>query len=73
MTSQETLAEQRDLNKLVNQQHLLFGRRGINPNMNSLFFGKRAPENPSFVDVRGMCIAMVAKCDRYLQNSVIES
>ncbi|XP_076436975.1 uncharacterized protein LOC143276380 [Babylonia areolata] len=38
----------RSLSRLVGQQPLLFGRRGINPNMNSLFFGKRAsPSSPS--------------------------
>ncbi|KAH3878051.1 hypothetical protein DPMN_001932 [Dreissena polymorpha] len=28
--------------RLVQQKPLLFGRRGMSPNMNSLFFGKRA-------------------------------
>nr|ARS01367.1 ffamide 2 [Deroceras reticulatum] len=31
----------RDIKDYVGQQPLLFGRRGLNPNMNSLFFGKR--------------------------------
>ncbi|CAG5134686.1 unnamed protein product, partial [Candidula unifasciata] len=32
---------QRNIKDYVGQQPLLFGRRGVNPNMNSLFFGKR--------------------------------
>ncbi|KAK3739457.1 hypothetical protein RRG08_007312, partial [Elysia crispata] len=30
----------RDMKERLGQQHLLFGKRGINPNANSLFFGK---------------------------------
>ncbi|PVD35640.1 hypothetical protein C0Q70_02603 [Pomacea canaliculata] len=55
----------RSLSHLVNQQPLLFGRRGINPNMNSLFFGKRTPSDTTSVpvamdDVRHACAVLLS-------------
>lgn len=50
----------RGLTRLVGQQPLLFGRRGMNPNMNSLFFGKRAVERSTLDDV------IVEKCSRIM-------
>ena len=63
-----TSENSRGLSRLVGQQPLLFGRRGINPNMNSLFFGKRAVDQ-SVLDEMMMdkCSALYSTCQKYIQ------
>ncbi|KAH9524396.1 hypothetical protein Btru_054411 [Bulinus truncatus] len=34
------------------QQPLMFGRRGMNPNLNSLFFGKRSSSADPLISIR---------------------
>nr|AQS80504.1 FFamide precursor [Charonia tritonis] len=65
-------ARRSSLNRLVGQQPLLFGRRGINPNMNSLFFGKRAGltgPQPSVEDIRSACTMLMTA---YEQVAVVD-
>ncbi|GFS16784.1 hypothetical protein ElyMa_003222500 [Elysia marginata] len=51
----------RDMRERLGQQHLVFGRRAINPNANSLFFGKRSPalRLQSRVDLRHECFNLM--------------
>ncbi|KAK3106675.1 hypothetical protein FSP39_024946 [Pinctada imbricata] len=59
----------RGLSRLVGQQPLLFGRRGVNPNMNSLFFGKRAAEQSVLEDIlMEKCTNVLATCQRIMQG-----
>ncbi|BFZ22520.1 hypothetical protein BsWGS_25559 [Bradybaena similaris] len=59
------VAAQRNIKDYVGQQPLLFGRRGVNPNMNSLFFGKRGGINPglSLKDFRDACSMILPYLD----------
>lgn len=55
----------------------LFGRRAMNPNMNSLFFGKRQspqyPLRPRGDYLREVCKSMITSCGKYLiQGSAVE-
>ncbi|OWF35341.1 hypothetical protein KP79_PYT03909 [Mizuhopecten yessoensis] len=60
----------RALSRLLGQQPLLFGRRGMNPNMNSLFFGKRSMYNsPTNVeDVREALASIYSICQTVMQT-----
>merc|ERR1711894_150254 len=64
----------RGISRLVGQQPLLFGRRGINPNMNSLMFGKRTPLDFSAYneDNSDMCVAWFAKCEKYIASRLAD-
>ncbi|XP_076455719.1 uncharacterized protein LOC143290264 [Babylonia areolata] len=65
-------ARRSSINRLVGQQPLLFGRRGINPNMNSLFFGKRANSaggQSSVEDLKTACRLLITA---YEQVSLAE-
>jgi hypothetical protein len=62
----------RSTSRLIGQQPLLFGRRGMNPNMNSLFFGKRSYETPTFEDVKDTCISIYNSCQKYIQSRIME-
>ncbi|KAL4229389.1 hypothetical protein ACF0H5_012428 [Mactra antiquata] len=44
-----------EYNRRVQQKPLLFGRRGMSPNMNSLFFGKRSMDLQHAYDDEEMC------------------
>ncbi|KAL8570172.1 hypothetical protein ACOMHN_030968 [Nucella lapillus] len=59
------------INRLVGQQPLLFGRRGINPNMNSLFFGKRNGAGGPF-SLEGLKTACTVLISAYEQISLAE-
>lgn len=54
-----------------------YGRRGLNPNVNSLFFGKRAgaeQEALSNTDMGRKCMAAMSMCNMYFEsNNVNES
>ncbi|KAK7092928.1 uncharacterized protein [Littorina saxatilis] len=64
----------RSLNRMVGQQPLLFGRRGINPNMNSLFFGKRASAaQPSLEDLRTACSVLMSTYAQVVLSSETQS
>ena len=64
--------------RLVGQTPLLFGRRGMNPNMNSLFFGKRSDERPapSFIDqeICDLCkeVRPWPSCELCVKESLLE-
>lgn len=62
----------RSTSRLIGQQPLLFGRRGMNPNMNSLFFGKRSYEAPTFDDVKDTCVSIYNRCQKYIQSRLME-
>lgn len=63
----------RGLTRLVGQQPLLFGRRGMNPNMNSLFFGKRAVDRPTLDDIIvEKCSRIMAACQEYAHERMGE-
>ncbi|CAL1536223.1 unnamed protein product [Lymnaea stagnalis] len=57
--------ETRDVKELVGQQPLLFGRRGLTPNMNSLFFGKRSSVDSllSLREVKHACSMLMTYID----------
>ena len=67
---------QRGINRLVGQTPLLFGRRGMNPNMNSLFFGKRSDDQPSptFIDqeICSLCKNVQPSCELCVKESLLE-
>lgn len=66
-------ANPRGLSRLVGQQPLLFGRRGMNPNMNSLFFGKRSSDGGiTYGEIRDKCAAVLTTCQNVLQGSMDE-
>lgn len=63
----------RGLTRLVGQQPLLFGRRGMNPNMNSLFFGKRAVDRSTLDDIIvEKCSRIMAACQEYAHERMGE-
>lgn len=63
--------------RLVQQKPLLFGRRGMSPNMNSLFFGKRssnAEEIQAAYDEEEMCsLCKIVQptCNVCLKNTLL--
>ena len=65
----------RAMNRLIGQQPLLFGRRGMNPNMNSLFFGKRSYgyTPPTTDDVRETLTSLFSICQAFLQTKLGEN
>jgi hypothetical protein len=63
----------RGLTRLVGQQPLLFGRRGMNPNMNSLFFGKRAVDRSTLDDIIvDKCTRIMTACQEYAHERMGE-
>jgi len=60
--------------RLGQQKPLLFGRRGMNPNMNSLFFGKRAADVQAAYDeeeICGLCKMVKPTCNICFKDSLL--
>ena len=74
LTPDWTVQGERNIARLVGQTPLLFGRRGVNPNMNSLFFGKRSDEQSSFIDqeICSLCLKVQPSCDLCVKESLLE-
>lgn len=71
-----TVQGERGIGRLVGQTPLLFGRRGMNPNMNSLFFGKRSDDQPSpaYIDreICSLCKNVQPSCELCVKESLLE-
>uniref|UniRef100_A0A0L8ICL6 Uncharacterized protein n=1 Tax=Octopus bimaculoides TaxID=37653 RepID=A0A0L8ICL6_OCTBM len=52
------------------QAPLKFGRRGLNPNVNSLFFGKRGAmaDELSHIDLGRRCMAAMSVCNIFFES-----
>ena len=74
LTSDWTAQGERNIARLMGQTPLLFGRRGMNPNMNSLFFGKRADGQSSYIDqeICNLCQKVQPSCDLCVKESLLE-
>nr|ARS01366.1 ffamide 1 [Deroceras reticulatum] len=64
MEPKSRIAE-RDVKSLLSQQPLLFGRRGLRPGMNSLFFGKKSAvsSSQSTQELRQACMNYLSTLD----------
>jgi hypothetical protein len=64
---------ERGYSRLVQQKPLLFGRRGMSPNMNSLFFGKRSDIQSAYDDdeLCAVCKIVQPTCNERIKESYL--